>query len=259
MKYCQNIWQHRFDDLWLYQLVSYIDPLISFIKQWQRRNQGGVMKIKSAKFNRSARIIFCAMLLITLSMEASLALAQTRSRARRRPAVSNRVPLGTNLKIRLDDTIDTKSSRTGDRFRATVLTPSRYEEATIEGHLASVKQSGKFKGRTSLVLVFDRIRFTNGVTSPFRGQVVRIYGEDSVSKVDEEGRVESKKQGSSTTKRTVGGAVGGAIIGGIVGGGKGAAIGAAIGGGAGAGSMMISGSKKVKLESGTEMLIRATR
>lgn len=217
------------------------------------------MKVASAKFNRSARLIFCAMIMMAISMEASLTFAQTRSRARRRPVVSNRVPLGTNMKIRLDDTIDTKDSKTGDRFRATVLTPNRYEEATLEGHLASVKQSGKFKGRTSLVLVFDRIRFTNGVIAPLRAQVVRIYGEDDVSRVDEEGRVESGKQGSSTTKRTVGGAVGGAIIGGIVGGGKGAAIGAAIGGGAGAGSMMISGSKKVKLESGTEILIRVTR
>jgi len=217
------------------------------------------MKVTSVNFSRSVKLVFCAMLIMGLSMEASLVFAQSRSRTRKRTTVSNRVPLGTNMKIRLNDTIDTRKSRTGDKFRATVLTPTRYEEATLDGHLASIKQSGKFKGRTSLVLVFDRIRYRNGSSALLHAQVVRVYGEDDVKNVDEEGRVESGKQGSSTTKRTVGGAVGGAIIGGIVGGGKGAAIGAAIGGGAGAGSMVISGSKKLKLEDGTEMLIRVTR
>lgn len=216
------------------------------------------MKITKRNISRSLRFMFCAMLIFGMTAEAGLIFAQTRSRTRKR-VTSNRVPLGTTMKIRLEDTIDTKKSRTGDPFRATVLTPRRYEEATLEGHLASVKQSGKFRGRTSLVLVFDRIRYASGGSAPIRAQVVRVYGEDDVKNVDEEGRVESGKQGSSTTKRTVGGAVGGAIIGGVVGGGKGAAIGAAVGGGAGAGSMMISGSKKVKLEDGTEMLIRVTR
>ena len=55
------------------------------------------------------------------------------------------------------------------------------------------------------------------------------------------------------------GGAAGAIIGGVAGGGKGAAIGAGIGAGAGAGSNVIRGSNQIKLESGTEMLIRTTR
>jgi hypothetical protein len=163
------------------------------------------------------------------------------------------------MKIRLEDTVDTKNARNGDRFQATVLSPRAYEESMITGHLASVKQSGKFKGRTSLVFVFDRIRYRDGQTAPLRGQVVRVYGEDSVSKVDEEGRVESGKRGTQTAKRTGIGAVAGAVIGGLAGGGKGAAIGAGIGAGAGAGSVFIQGSKRVKLEAGTELLMRVTR
>ena len=90
-------------------------------------------------------------------------------------------------------------------------------------------------------------------------QVVKVYGEDSVKEVDEEGNIKSGSKGKTTAVRTGGGAALGAIVGGIAGGGKGAAIGAAVGAAAGAGSTAIQGSNKVKLESGTEILIRATR
>ena len=48
-------------------------------------------------------------------------------------------------------------------------------------------------------------------------------------------------------------------IGGIAGGGKGAAIGLIVGGAGGAGSLAINGSKELKIENGTEMLVRVTR
>jgi hypothetical protein len=208
--------------------------------------------MKPASLSCRAVIALCVCLLI-----ADAITAQTKSR---KPApTARRVPISTQMKIRLEDTVDTKEARAGDRFTATALTPTRYEESTIEGHIARVKQSGKFKGRTSIVFVFDRIRYAQGGSAPLHAQVVRVYGEEDVKQVDEEGRVESGKQGSKTAKRTVGGAVVGAVVGGVIGGGKGAAIGAAVGAGAGAGSVYIQGSKRLKLEAGTEMLIKVTR
>ncbi|HEY6401572.1 MAG TPA: hypothetical protein VI479_09195 [Blastocatellia bacterium] len=170
-----------------------------------------------------------------------------------------RIPAGTEVKIRLDNEIDTKESRDGDRFTATVLSPSRYADATIEGHIARINKSGKLTGKTELALTFDRIRLRNGQTGRMAAQVVRVYGEDSVKSVDEEGNIESGSKGKTTAVRAGGGGALGAIIGAVAGGGKGAAIGAAIGAGAGAASTAIQGSSKVKLESGTEILIRTTR
>ncbi len=193
--------------------------------------------------------------------------SQAFSQTRRRPALRRarptspavrRVPRGTQMKIRLDTTIDAKSAREGDTFTATVLTPSKFADATLDGYVASVKQSGNFKGRSSLNLTFTKINYEGGGSAPLGATVVRIYGEDSVSRVDDEGTVQSGSRGESTTKRTVGGAVVGGILGGLAGGGKGAAIGGAIGAGAGAGSQVIRGSSKVKLENGTEMLVRVT-
>jgi hypothetical protein len=205
-------------------------------------------------------------LMLNLSVIATDTMAQTnRPRPRtttrkpitKRPTVvNNSVPRGTQMKIRLNTEIDSQKSKEGDRFTATALTPNRYADSQIEGHLSRVKQSGKVKGQTSLVLVFDRITLPAGDSYPLRGDVTKVYGEKSVKSVDEEGNIKGGSRGSSTTKRTVGGAAAGAILGGIIGGGKGAAIGAGIGAAGGAGSNVIRGSDKVKLEEGTEILIR---
>jgi hypothetical protein len=174
-------------------------------------------------------------------------------------AKARSIPVGTEMKIRLENEIDTKESKDGDTFKATVLTPSNYADATIDGHIAKIDKSGKLKGKTELALSFDTIRLKSGETIPMAAQVVKVYGEDSVKEVDEEGNVKSGSKGKTTAVRTGGGAALGAIVGGIAGGGKGAAIGAIVGGAAGAGSTYIQGSNKVKLESGTEILIKTTR
>ena len=200
-------------------------------------------------------ILFCFGLLIPSAQ------SQTRKKsvAKKPAARFLPIPNGTEIKIRLDDEIDTKKSRDGDRFTATVLSPSKYADATVEGHIAKIDESGKLTGKTELALSFDRIRLRNGQSGRMAAQVVKVYGEDSVKEVDEEGNVKSGSKGKTTAVRTGGGAALGAIVGGIAGGGKGAAIGAAIGAGAGAASTAIQGSNKVKLESGTEILIRTTR
>jgi hypothetical protein len=200
--------------------------------------------------------VFCLALLIPAAQ------SQTRKKSSVKKSTARSavtIPRGTEIKIRLDNEIDSKESRDGDRFTATVLSPIRYADATIEGHVAKINESGKLTGKTELSLTFDRIRLRNGRSGRMAAQVVKVYGEDSVKEVDEEGNVKSGSRGKTTAVRTGGGAALGAIIGGIAGGGKGAAIGAAVGAGAGAASTAIQGSNKVKLESGTEILIRTTR
>ena len=200
--------------------------------------------------------VFCLALLIPAAQ------SQTRRRTTPQKSAARKfqpIPRGTEMKIRLEDEIDTKKSRDGDRFTATVLSPRNYADATIEGHIAKIDESGKLSGKTELALTFDRIRLRNGQSGRMAAQVVKVYGEDSVKEVDEEGNVKSGSKGKTTAVRTGGGAALGAIVGGIAGGGKGAAIGAAIGAGAGAASTAIQGSNKVKIESGTEILIRTTR
>jgi len=211
----------------------------------------------------SRSVIRTLMLMLAAALVSSVlpnqnANAQTR-RTHRRATTATIVPAGTDLRIRLNDTLSSKESRAGDKFTATVVNPSRFEEAKINGHIRSIRKSGRVEGRTYMSLAFDSIHLSDGRTGVFRAEVRRIYDGDSEGGVDEEGRVQSGGRGKQTLKRSGIGAVAGAVIGGIAGGGKGAAIGLIVGGAAGAGSIAAQGSKELKIERGTEILIRANR
>jgi hypothetical protein len=175
---------------------------------------------------------------------------------RPRPSAPLNIPNGTELRVRLSSPISTKTGRVGDTFRATVVQPSTYESATVEGRIATLNKSGRVSGKTEVGLAFDSITLQDGRSARIDGELVRIYESENVKRVDEEGRVET---GSRTRDSEVRGGIGGAagaIIGGIVGGGKGALIGLIVGGAAGVGSVYVEGNKDLILEPGTEMVIR---
>jgi hypothetical protein len=167
------------------------------------------------------------------------------------------VPVGTDLKVRLNDTLSSKDSRVGDKFTATVVNPSRFDEARVYGHIKSIVKSGRIKGRTTMNLAFDSITLSDSRSGTLHGYVTHVYGDKG--RTDEEGGVQSESRGRQTIKRSGIGAGAGAILGAIVGGGKGAAIGMIVGGAAGAGSVAMNGGKELKIENGTEMLVHVTR
>ena len=83
---------------------------------------------------RNLRLTFVALVVVLLGLQ-SIAMAQTKSPTLRKKTPAKRVvPLvavGTNLKVRLEDTLSSKDSRVGDRFTATVLDPVRFNEAKV--------------------------------------------------------------------------------------------------------------------------------
>lgn len=204
-------------------------------------------------------ISMAVLAIVALVSTSAVASAQTtKRRTTRTKRVVPLVPVGTDLKIRINDTLSSKNSRVGDRFTATVVDPDRFDEARVLGHISSIQKSGKIKGRTSMNLAFDSIELRDGRKGVLHGYVTRVYGDDA-GRADEEGGVESGSRTNQTIKRSGIGAGVGAIIGGIAGGGKGAAIGLIVGGAGGAGSLAVKGSKELKIESGTEMLVHVTR
>jgi hypothetical protein len=205
--------------------------------------------------SHARKILVLLSILIVLPVIAG---AQTAQPELKKPAPTYKpiVPAGTNLKVRLNDTLSSKQSRAGDKFTATVMDPVRFNEATVRGHIRSIVHSGKVKGRTTMNLNFDSIQLANGKHGVLHGYITKVYG--SKSSADNEGGVQSESRGNQTAKRAGIGAAAGAIIGGIAGGGKGAGIGLLLGGAGGAGSLAINGSKELKLESGTEMLVHVT-
>lgn len=149
---------------------------------------------------------------------------------------------GTQLAVRLIDSIDSEKNQTGDTFRATLNSAltSDGEEAVpagveLTGHLVDVKSAGKFAGQSVVVLQLDKIS----------------SGGKTYSLETDQYRKEGKARGKNTAEKVGGGAIVGGIIGAIAGGGKGAAIGTAAGAGVGTGAQAASKSQQIKLPSET--------
>jgi len=168
------------------------------------------------------------------------------------------VPEDTALRIRLDDTLTSVDSQVGDPFSATVVDAGEYRNARVYGRIAEIDMSGKVKGRTSMVLRFDRLVMPDGRRMPVQAEIVELYHAPSGEKVDVEGAIESRGRERKSIEHTVIGAGAGALLGGIFGGGKGAGIGSVIGGAGGLGTTAFHGHQKITLRSGQEMLIRIT-
>jgi hypothetical protein len=189
---------------------------------------------------------------------------RTGARDRYRGADTSRgafpVPDGTQLVAVLSDSLSTTRTRDGDPVTLTVRSPSQFEGALIDGHVARVARSGRVSGRAEMAFEFDRIRARDGRAYDFTGYIESVgTTNDDTVRVDSEGQVqdESSQTGRTVTRTGIGAAVG-AVIGAVTGGGQGAAIGAAVGAGVGAGSVFIQGRDDLELPSGTEFRIRAS-
>ena len=178
------------------------------------------------------------------------------------PAVASaagfEVPEDTALRIRLDDTLTSVDSQVGDPFSATVVDAGEYWKARVYGHITDIDMSGRVKGRTSMVLRFDRLVMPDGRRVPIHAEIVELYHAPSGEKVDVEGAIESGGRGRTSIVHTAIGAGAGALLGGIFGGGKGAGIGSIVGGAGGLGTTAFHGHQKITLSGGQEMLIRIT-
>lgn len=152
------------------------------------------------------------------------------------------IPSGTQLAIRLVDSIDTQTSQSGQTFHATLDSPISMDGETVipagydvEGHIANLQSAGKFAGKSLLQLQLDRIKV---------GDKYYNIQTDQFSR-------EGSARGKNTAEKVGGGALIGALIGGLAGGGKGAGIGAAAGAGVGGGVQAAGKSQQVKLGSET--------
>ena len=158
------------------------------------------------------------------------------------------VPAGTELSVRLDETLDTKRVRTGDRFSATLDSPITVRGRVVvpggtvfEGHVTEAKASGRLRGRGVLGLALDSFRL--------HGATYRVLTTADV-----------RKSGDHKKRNIVlvGGGTGmGAALGAISG--VGAKIGAGAGAAAGTTTALITGKRNVKLPVETPLVFSLRR
>jgi hypothetical protein len=150
------------------------------------------------------------------------------------------ISAGTEIKIRMVDSLTSETAKVGDLFHATLEEPvveagkQVYPKgADVTGTVAAVHASGRLTDPGSLSLVLNTITSGNSAAS-INVQPLEMKGESHAK---------------SNAAKIGGGAALGAVLGGIFGGGKGAAIGAGAGGAAGTGAAAATGRKDAKVDS----------
>jgi hypothetical protein len=154
------------------------------------------------------------------------------------------IPVGTELDVRLQTALSSKTAQVEDRFEATtmvelsegdrVLIPAG---SVLRGVVSSVNKAGRIERQGKLTLAFDQIT-VKGRSYPIRATVTQALESEGIR--GEAGRIGA-------------GAGVGAIIGGILGGLKGALTGILIGAG---GTIAATEGTDVELPAGTVLRVR---
>ena len=170
------------------------------------------------------------------------------------------IPANTKVSLQLLSPVSTATSKKGDKFNCKVLTPAEFAGAVVEGHVRSVKRSGKANKESKIDLAFDRVTLTDGRTANFGATVLEVFDVVNVKdqgRADNEGTIRNKSTAVKTSvKRAAVGALIGAVIGGAIAGGQGAAVGAAIGASVGATTTLAMKGPDLEFKTGTEFTVQ---
>jgi hypothetical protein len=160
------------------------------------------------------------------------------------------ISAGTEIKVRMIDSLTSETAKVGDLFHATLEDPvlddgkQLYPKgADVTGTVVAAHASGRLTDPGSLTLVLNTITSSHSAAS-INVQPLEIKGGSHTK---------------SNAEKIGGGAALGAVLGGILGGGKGAAIGAGAGGAAGTGAAAATGKKDAKVESEAVITFIASR
>ena len=169
------------------------------------------------------------------------------------------IPAKTKLSLQLLSPVSTATSKKGDKFNCKILTPVEFAGAVVEGHVRSVKRSGKADKESKIDLAFDRVTLTNGRAANFSATVLEVFDVVNVKdqgRADDEGTIRNKSTAIKTSfKRAAVGALIGALVGGAIAGGQGAAVGAAIGASVGVTTTLAMKGPDLEFKTGTEFTV----
>ena len=160
------------------------------------------------------------------------------------PTQAVTIPSGTNVVIRMIDSVDSQTNHVSDPFHASLDAPLvvgnlvvAQKGADVYGMLANARDSGHISGKPELTLELTGIRI-NGNVVPIDSTTYDVVG---------------KSRGSQSAERIGGGAIVGAVIGGVIGGPKGAAVGATVGAGAGTAAQLSTHGDRIRVPSETRL------
>lgn len=185
--------------------------------------------------------------------------ATVRKAVVRRPAAPAlfTVSSGKRFRVRMNDTISSKTARVGERFTATITEPVYSNTGVVVipsgseiiGRVNSVRPAAKGGKPGQIDASFVQVRLPNGRVRAINGTLTDLDSDDAKS--DAEGTASGDRMKNRKLIFIGGGGAGGAVLGGAVGGGKGALIGGLLGAGAGLLGERYTKGEEAEVRSGT--------
>lgn len=175
------------------------------------------------------------------------------------------VSTGKRIRVRMNETLSSKTARVGDRFTVTVREPVYSTTGTVVipegseliGRVDSVVAARKGGKPGSLDMSFTQLVLPNGSKRAINGTLTELISDDAKS--DSEGTASGDRMKNRKLIFYGGGAAGGAVLGAAVGGGKGALIGAILGAGGGFLGEKMTKGEEAEVRSGTEFGVYLNR
>lgn len=173
------------------------------------------------------------------------------------------VPEGTPLKVNLQTTISTFSSKVGDPFQAKLIDPVMVDGKTlipagamVEGRVTKLSEPRRISGKPTIGILPEQMVLPDGQRFMLNAVLVdtNIPGTD----VNEEGMFKGSGHDRRDQIEVAGGTGAGMLIGGLAGGPPGLFIGGAIGAGATSAHWLVQHRSAV-LPSGTQLMMELSR
>jgi hypothetical protein len=190
--------------------------------------------------------------LLSLIVLAALATAQTS------------LPTGTALKLKLENTLTTFSSKAGDPFQARVTEPVVVDGktvipigATVEGRVTKTSEPRRIAGKPTIAIFPEHLVLPNGERFMLNATLVDTNARRGTD-VNMEGQFKGDGHDGKDLTEIGLGTGGGMLIGGLAGGGKGLLIGGVIGAGATV-THWLSKHRSAALPAGTELVMELSR
>ena len=170
------------------------------------------------------------------------------------------IPAGTQVPIRLENAISTKTSRPGEAVYARTTFPVAIDEKIlipagtyVQGKIAQIKPAGRLKGRAEVLLHFTTLIYPSGYTVMLPGSIENAPGIDKAHVKDKEGTIQADSNKGKTAATIAQPAGEGALVGALARGGEGALLGAGIGGAIGTTIAALSHGNEITFHPGTTL------
>jgi hypothetical protein len=174
------------------------------------------------------------------------------------------LPAGTAMKVKLEKTLSTSSSQSGDPFSGRVTEPVVLGGktlipvgATVQGRVTKVNEPRRISGKPTIGIFPETVVLPNGERYMLNAALVDTslgHGTD----VNEEGQFKGKGHDGKDLTEIGMGTGGGMLVGGLIGGGKGLLIGGTIGATATV-AHWLGKRRSAEIPAGTELVLELSR